>query len=499
MAKPRKSCATSSSRSSSSASSSRSRAPSPIASSRSELMRWALVPRTEYREVPLPQGANYGAGGALDRAAGHRQQSRFVAARGRAAGQCAAPRLGLLRPPDQLPESNAWNAPLDHGESRNRAALFVRSQASAFNGLGAVWAPNYRQATFGAFLTNKDDARRALDLAYRDVLAAYEQFLRAGAGRPADHPRRPQPGQPASDAAAAGADTQCPRSGPDRRRSISIGWPVSLNADLPALSLPACETATQARCVALLAELAEPADPSQMTEVYDETNGPGGARRGDGRCSASIRSPAPATAAPARIAMRGTLIPNEQMTEATLRAGAVAARCGRARFPADRRAGYAARNGPLRAAGEQLPRLRLRPVLGEHPGRRRAPAGDIHGGRAVITAAIPDFREALSEGGRLLGLDVGTKTIGTALCDAGWTIATPAELDPARQIREGPRGAAGAGEGAGRGGARHRPAAQSRRQRTARAPSRSAPSPATWKSRSVCRSCSGTSAGRPRR
>lgn len=30
-------------------------------------------------------------------------------------------------------------------------------------------------------------------------------------------------------------------------------------------------------------------------------------------------------------------------------------------------------------------------------------------------------------GGRLLGLDVGTKTIGMALCDAGWTIASAAE------------------------------------------------------------------------
>lgn len=29
-------------------------------------------------------------------------------------------------------------------------------------------------------------------------------------------------------------------------------------------------------------------------------------------------------------------------------------------------------------------------------------------------------------GGRLIGLDVGTKTIGLALCDAGWTIASPA-------------------------------------------------------------------------
>ena len=31
-------------------------------------------------------------------------------------------------------------------------------------------------------------------------------------------------------------------------------------------------------------------------------------------------------------------------------------------------------------------------------------------------------------GGRLIGLDVGTKTIGIALCDAGWTIATAADL-----------------------------------------------------------------------
>ena len=29
-------------------------------------------------------------------------------------------------------------------------------------------------------------------------------------------------------------------------------------------------------------------------------------------------------------------------------------------------------------------------------------------------------------GGRLIGLDVGTKTIGLALCDAGWVIASPA-------------------------------------------------------------------------
>jgi putative holliday junction resolvase len=46
----------------------------------------------------------------------------------------------------------------------------------------------------------------------------------------------------------------------------------------------------------------------------------------------------------------------------------------------------------------------------------------------VITISVPEFRATLPEGGRLAGLDVGTKTIGVALCDAGWTIATPAEL-----------------------------------------------------------------------
>ena len=46
----------------------------------------------------------------------------------------------------------------------------------------------------------------------------------------------------------------------------------------------------------------------------------------------------------------------------------------------------------------------------------------------MITASAAQFRDALPLGGRLLGLDVGTKTIGAALCDAGWTIATPAEL-----------------------------------------------------------------------
>ncbi len=46
----------------------------------------------------------------------------------------------------------------------------------------------------------------------------------------------------------------------------------------------------------------------------------------------------------------------------------------------------------------------------------------------MITTDAATFRAAMPDGGRLIGLDVGTKTIGTALCDAGWSFASPATL-----------------------------------------------------------------------
>ncbi len=43
----------------------------------------------------------------------------------------------------------------------------------------------------------------------------------------------------------------------------------------------------------------------------------------------------------------------------------------------------------------------------------------------LVTDSAAAFRPALPQGGVLLGLDLGTRTIGTALCDAGWRFATP--------------------------------------------------------------------------
>jgi putative Holliday junction resolvase len=46
---------------------------------------------------------------------------------------------------------------------------------------------------------------------------------------------------------------------------------------------------------------------------------------------------------------------------------------------------------------------------------------------ALITSDAAEFAVALPGGGKLAGLDVGTKTIGLAICDAGWHFAGPAE------------------------------------------------------------------------
>ena len=46
---------------------------------------------------------------------------------------------------------------------------------------------------------------------------------------------------------------------------------------------------------------------------------------------------------------------------------------------------------------------------------------------AMITADAAQFAAVLPDAGKLLGLDVGTKIIGIAICDAGWHFAGPSE------------------------------------------------------------------------
>ncbi len=51
-------------------------------------------------------------------------------------------------------------------------------------------------------------------------------------------------------------------------------------------------------------------------------------------------------------------------------------------------------------------------------------------GTGLITESALEFGDALPDGGALLALDLGTKTIGTATADAGWRFATAGKTIP---------------------------------------------------------------------
>lgn len=52
----------------------------------------------------------------------------------------------------------------------------------------------------------------------------------------------------------------------------------------------------------------------------------------------------------------------------------------------------------------------------------------------MITTSSLELRDALPDGGALMGLDPGTKTIGVALCDPSWRFATPGKTIQRRKF-----------------------------------------------------------------
>lgn len=220
----------------------------------------------------------------------------------------------------------SWNAPLNDAQSQNRARIFVKGLASPFNTAAEIWAPRYRQATFGAFLTDRPEAAQAIDAAYQDIEQAFDFFVQsidadmpivlAGHSQGAVHSLRLLRDRIAGTPLAERIAMAYP-----------IGWPISVERDLPSLGLPACETADQAGCIVSWSSFGEPADPGIFMDRYSTSFGLDGEARGDSPIlctnplTGNLGGEAPAEA------NLGTLIPNDDLTSGELVAGAVPARC----------------------------------------------------------------------------------------------------------------------------------------------------------------------------
>jgi hypothetical protein len=219
-----------------------------------------------------------------------------------------------------------WNAPLRDTEADEMAQRFVRTQASAFNAVGSIWAPRYHQAHFGAFLSESGNGRKAIDAAYQDVRAAFAAFRKANPAGPiilAGH------SQGSLHLMRLMKDEIADK--PIAQRIVAaylVGWPISLTADLPALGLPACSGAEQPGCLLSWQSFAEPADPSAILDAYRASHGlTGKARKDTPMLCINPLTGTPDSRAPEK-ANLGTLAPAVgEPTELQLVKAAVGARC----------------------------------------------------------------------------------------------------------------------------------------------------------------------------
>jgi hypothetical protein len=222
-------------------------------------------------------------------------------------------------------DRDRWNAPLDAGgQTEFRTRLFVQSQATAFNAAGEIWAPRYRQAAYGAFLLESEDARKALDFAYSDVRAAFDEFL-----------NRMPDGEPIILAAHSQGSLHLMRLLRERGSRLNgrlvaayvVGWPISMRADLPSLGFRACAEAEQTGCILSWMSFGGPANPDLILDPWRKSKGPTGQerRREDILCVNPLTGTLNGTAPPE--ANPGILVPTADLTSATLAPGRVGARC----------------------------------------------------------------------------------------------------------------------------------------------------------------------------
>ena len=85
----------------------------------------------------------------------------------------------FIHPTTLTEKQGVWNADLDNEKMNQKVDnLPVKHQASVFNGSTRVFAPRYRQANYGAFMSlGSSNSNQALALAYEDVKEAFMYYL----------------------------------------------------------------------------------------------------------------------------------------------------------------------------------------------------------------------------------------------------------------------------------------------------------------------------------
>lgn len=287
-------------------------------------LRWAFIPPTSFAESPQ------------DPAPAYQKPENWLdpkPARWAPTGYAAAPKPAVAVfyvTPSAYFLRDRWNMRVQDPNAAPYLTRFLQTQVSIFNGIGEIWAPRYRQAAFGAFLTAPSDpnAQAALALAESDVLKAFDAFL---AAQPQERPillvGHSQGSRHLMAVLAkriAGTEVQ--------KRVVAaylVGWPISLRADLPALGLLACAKGAQSGCILSWQSFAQPAEPDMLLQSFDASTGLTGAARAGTHmlCTNPLTGGDSAAATPSQ--NFGTLLPKNAATKSDyiLERGLVGARC----------------------------------------------------------------------------------------------------------------------------------------------------------------------------
>jgi Protein of unknown function (DUF3089) len=228
--------------------------------------------------------------------------------------------------PTSFISRDRWNASLDDRDTASRTQIFLKGLSSPFASVGQVWAPKYRQASIGAFLTKKPEGQAALDSAYKDVLLAFDSFIAAQ--------QKDRPIILAGHSQGARHLTYLLRDRiagkPLAKRIVAayvIGWPISVDQDLSTLGLPACTSANQTGCIMSWESFAEPADYGRIVAAFDSFPGLNGQSRAGGQILCTNPLTGGGEIAADAEANLGTLKPSNDLQNGELVPKAVPARC----------------------------------------------------------------------------------------------------------------------------------------------------------------------------
>lgn len=142
-------------------------------------------PTESFSEEQIPEGRDYSA---IDAWAAHpsKPHKAHLVPEGTTPSTDQPADVFFIHPTSYFGKDN-WNQPIGAYPSTEIIdEVIMPGQASVFNGACKIYAPYYRQATFYSFLSfRKANARKALELAYTDILRAFDHYVEhENKGRP---------------------------------------------------------------------------------------------------------------------------------------------------------------------------------------------------------------------------------------------------------------------------------------------------------------------------